>query len=165
MKRIISAAAIALAFTVAAGAQTPESQSPTTTKKSAKAGKMSSKPVTLTGCLREGETPDTFALDNVQASETTGMEHKGTAGGTATATSPAVAEDMGQVKLVSTADISLKEHVGHKVQVSGTMTGAMMKDKSSSSATGTSGAATDKDKGAHTLKVRSLRHISETCTP
>lgn len=189
MTRILSAAAIALAFTVGAGAQ---SQSyPDTTKKSDKAGKMSSKTVTLTGCLREGESPDTFALDNVKMSGethhgTTGAStpsSSGTAGSTASSSASGASSsmsDLGKVKLLATADINLKEHVGHEVQVSGTLSGMdKMKDKSSttssdttgsgssassSSATGTSGTAKNQDKDAHTLKVRSLRHISETCT-
>ncbi len=184
MTRILSTAAVALAFTVALGAQsTPQSQYPsqpsttkqTTKQKTTKTAKTtaSSKSVTLAGCLREGDTPNSFALDNVQVSGP-GSEPK------ESGVPSGMPGEMGQVKLVATADINLKEHVGHQVELTGMLTPAktMTKEKSStttsdtmgsgssassSSATGTSGA---KEKGANaeTLKVRALKHISETCT-
>jgi hypothetical protein len=193
MKNILSAAAIALAFAVSVSAQaTPPTQSPspTTDQKASKAHKMDSKgsrSVTLTGCLRQGDTPDSFALENAEVNEsgrggaTPGSTATGSSSAAGTGTSTGMSagmspSDLGAVKLIASADIDLKEHVGHQVQVSGTMSG-MTKDKSSttssdttgsgssassSSATGTSGTA--KDKGAHTVRVRSLKHISETCS-
>jgi hypothetical protein len=203
MKKILSAAAIALAFVVSAAAQStpqttpqPGTSSPEPSQKSSKAHKMGSMShnVTLTGCLQQGETPDSFELENVQMTQkgTGGSSSSEPATGSTSATGSGTSsgmsagmsgKDMGEVKLMASPDISLKEHVGHQVEVSGTMTGrGMMKDKSSttssdtmgsgssassSSAAGTSGTAKDKDtgkEGEHTLRVQSLKHISESCS-
>jgi len=169
MKNILSTAAIALAFAVSVSAQaTPPTPSttPTTDQKTSKAhtmGSAASKSVTLTGCLREGDTPNSFQLENAEMSKAT--ELSGTSG-TSTGMAAAMAgNDVREVKLVATADISLKEHVGHQVEVTGTLSGmgrGMMKDN----ATGTSGTDKDKDKdkNARTLTVRSFKHVSETCS-
>lgn len=220
MKKILSAAAVALAFAVSASAQaTTPSQSPSQTQpspsstagqkvhkgKATRHDEAGMKPttVTLTGCLRQGSTPDSFELDNAQVSsaEMPSMhtEHSGAAPEPSTSatqpssqpTSPAAGSqagtsasagmmtgELGNVKLVPSADIDLKDHVGHKVEVRGTMAASagrgMARDKesatsdtmgsgtsaSSSSATGTSGSSKD----AHTLRIRSFRHISDTCS-
>jgi hypothetical protein len=94
--------------------------------------------------------------------------------------------EMGSVKLMANADIDLKDHVGHKVEVRGTMmdnagksSKTMARDKgtstgdtmgsassaSPSSATGTSGSTSDTSgQGTHALRVRAFRHISESCS-
>jgi hypothetical protein len=200
MKQILSGAAIALAFAVAASAQTtppsssqPTSQStPSTTQKKAPHKKMAAKGsmVTLTGCLREGDTPGTFKLEKAEQAQgsqaTSGSTTTGatatTGSGTSTGMSAGMATaDLSNVNVVS-GDIDLKQHVGHRVELRGMLTSGqprpMTKDKgssstsdtmgsgsaaSSSSATGTSG-----EKGAaanaQTLRVRSFRHVSDTCT-
>lgn len=210
MKQILSAAAVALAFTASmSGQATPPSSSqtqstaPSAGQTSSKAHKkMSSKSsvVTLTGCLREGDTPGSFELQNVEVasmsrSDASSMhgEHPGSEAASSSASSSSASgggtsmgmsgEDMSTVKLLATSDIDLKPHVGHRVEVRGSMagpdSGKMTRDKSSatsdtmgsgssassSSATGTSGADRDASKqNAHTLRIRSFRHISESCS-
>lgn len=185
MKQILSAAAVAFAFTVCVSAQaTPPAQSPAQpnptkpntadTQKPPKGHVMKTPAtVTLTGCLREGSNPDTFQLENPQVGSTTGSSTP--ANPPSAAGMPA--GDLGAVTLVASPDIDLKPHVGHRVEVRGTMAGMESKGKkkgastsdtmgsagsaSSSSATGTSGAGKS---AAHTLKVRGLNHISDTCS-
>jgi hypothetical protein len=165
--------------------------------------------VTLSGCLREGSTANTFELQNVHMADSSAMSpgerHPDTAGSsaapssTAGQTSPSgtgastgmsggtPGSDMGPVTLLASADIDLKEHVGHQVEVRGTLSGGPSKTKdkgtgsasdtmgsgssaSSTSATGSSGTGTtgtagaDSAKNAHALKVRSLRHVSDSCS-
>ena len=186
MKQILSAAAVAFAFTVCVSAQaTPPAQSPAQpypakpnpadTQKPPKGHDMKAPAtVTLTGCLREGSDPNTFQLENPQvASSTTGSSTEPNPPSAA----GMPAGDLGPVTLVASTDIDLKPHVGHRVEVRGTMAGmpkaqGKAKEKtsdtmgstgsaSSSSATGTSGAG---KAAPHTLKVRGLNHISDTCS-
>lgn len=216
MKKILSAAAVALAFVVSASAQatspTPsQSQSqPTTspapaqkTHRSSTAHKTSSAAsiVTLTGCLRQGETPGSYQLDNAQMTSSTSSStvEQGSQTGASTSTSASATtgsgtsagmssgmsgSEMGSVKLMASADIDLKDHVGHKVEVRGSVVNdagksskTTAKDKgtsasdtmgsgssaSGSSATGTAGTA-NPDQASHTLKLRGFRHISDSCS-
>src|SRR5438876_3515241 len=70
MKRVFTAALVASAFAVGLAARTPPQYPPASQpEKKAPAAKHSStagRSVTLTGCLREGATPGTFALSHVQ---------------------------------------------------------------------------------------------------
>ena len=211
MKKILSAGAVALVFAVTAGAQTtpstasqsqPASPSAGHHQSPSKAHKMSSKAsiVTLTGCLRQGENPNSFKLENAQMTGTasSSAEQQGSSSGSNVSTSASATSgsgtstgmsagmsgtDMGSVTLMANADIDLKDHVGHKVEVRGTMVpsksgkahGTMTRDKgtatsdtmgsasgaSSTSATGTSGS---NQESAHALKVRGFQHISDSCS-
>lgn len=193
MKRILPALGVAVACAVTLGAQStppqqssqPQTQS-TTSKSKAQKSSMSSKSVTLTGCLREGDTPGTFVLANVDTSSlagTTGYEHPTTTppaagSGTSGSGSGSMSDKTNSVELVGNADLDLKAHVGHKVEISGTMVPqGKDKMKSKSSTAGTTGTATgettsetsrESRKGdmtnMHRLNVRSLKHISETCS-
>ncbi len=169
MRTVLFAAAIAFAFAISASAQATNPQPTPPEQKTTKTQKMSSsgKAVTLTGCLREGDTPNSFQLDNVQMSGAT--SEKATKEHGTTGTPPGMASsEMGIVRLVGAGNVNLKEHVGHTVQVTGLMTGrGMAKEKPSSPTsdtmgpTGTSGTPKPEE---HTLNVRSLKHVSETCT-
>ena len=123
MKRVFTAALVASAFAVGLAARTPPQYPPASQpEKKAPAAKHSStagRSVTLTGCLREGATPGTFALSNVQwdrggsrTSGTSGRAPKGGAAGSDT------------VQLTPSANVDLKPHVGHKIEVTGTTTSA-----------------------------------------
>jgi hypothetical protein len=162
MKRILPAVGIALAFSVAAGAQsttTPTTTDQTTKPKSSMGSKdMSARTVTLSGCLREADTPNAFVLANVDMSKMTDASmsghHETTPSTTATATPPtqttppsstgtsgmaagAPADAATTVVLIGGAD--LKDHVGHQIEVTGMMVpqGKDKKDK----AAGTTGSA------------------------
>jgi hypothetical protein len=170
MTRSFTASLIAVAFAAGLSAQTPppqtEKQYPDKKATDARGGKT----VTLSGCLREGEEPNTFVLANVDSTALpqrpagSPSEPAGTAGASAaTAT----------VKLIGSTDINLKPHVGHKVEVTGMF---VPQGQGAKRPTGTAGStpettsdttAREREKGAggeHRLNVRSLKHVSESCT-
>ena len=161
MKRILPAVGIALAFAVVATAQTQYPTDQTAKPKSS----MGSKTVTLAGCVREGDTPNTFVLANVDLSKMTDMSTRGretnppTAQTDPTATPPPTtpptqtqthpptsstgtsgmaSDSAATVALVGGAE--LKQHVGHQVEVTGVMV-PQGKDKKNKT-TGTTGSAT-----------------------
>lgn len=194
MKSTLIGTGLALACAVTLGAQStsptqsyPSSDSP---KKMSSDKAKDKKSVTLSGCLREGDAPGEFVLANVDMSQMKGMKgHDTTSTTTPSATSGSGSATTGaaggmdnRITLVSAANVNLKEHVGHQVEVTGTMAGMdKMKDKSRTP-TGTTGSAagettsdttsrtgsgergmkSDKD---HKLTVRALKHVSATCTP
>jgi hypothetical protein len=161
MTRCLTGCLVAVGLaTAGVSAQYPE-QKPAEKSKSAQT-------VTIAGCVREGDTPNSFLLSNVDASALASGA-TGTAG-TPPAGTPATAPTTTTVQLISSADIDLKKHVGHKVEVSGTISPA--------GAAGTTGMPSkpttdttareaekekDKSKPAHKLNVRSVKHVSETC--
>jgi hypothetical protein len=129
MKKTFAALCVsgALAFASGAFAQTASSSNPDE--------KDMSKGMTLTGCLREATgTTGEYELTNVSEKSATG--EKSTAG---------------TFRLVPGASVSLKEHVGHKVEITG------MKEASTAEKAPTTAAGQDK------IKVSALKHISPTC--
>jgi hypothetical protein len=113
----------ALAFASGAFAQAASSSSPEE--------KDMGKSMTVTGCLVEAPgAAGEYELTNVTGK--TATSEKSTAG---------------SYKLVAGGNVNLKEHVGHKVEITGTS------EKAS-----TSGAA-----GEEKLKVTNLKHISPSC--
>jgi hypothetical protein len=162
MTRCIPACVVAFALAaVGVSAQYPE-QKP--------ADKMSGKTaqsVTITGCVREGDTPNSFVLANVDPNALSGHQGSSATGTAGTPSAPAAsaagAANTATVALISTGDIDLKKHVGHKVEVSGTI--APGKPESGAGTAGTPSADTAaKDKQAHKLNVRSVKHVSESCS-
>ena len=81
------------------------------------------------------------------------------------------------VELNAAPDLNLRAHVGHRVQVTGSL-GDKGKMKNKTATSGTTGSAagetatdtTSREKGTgdqknvHRLNVKSLKHISESCT-
>jgi hypothetical protein len=124
MKRAISITCFAAAFAVGLSAQAPSTSA---------TAQSDSKTVTLTGCLRAGDAPGSFVLSNTKtadkaaagatsATSTTGTT--GTAGGATTTTTTTVSKDLenATVKLTgSPTGVTLGDHVGHTVQVTGTL--------------------------------------------
>lgn len=182
MRRILPIACVAFAFTVGLSAQTTGTGTPAGHKTHAsKAAKSSGRTVTLTGCLREGDTPGTYQLTNVDMSSMGAKSGKGTHAHGSTATSgtepsggqAGMGGAMGTINLVASGSVDLKEHVGHRVQVTGTW-GA-----GHSGTAGTSGYSAEEtseqkeseqkesmgsgEKGGRELTVKSLKHLSETC--
>lgn len=196
MKSIVTAAGVALACVVTLGAQ---STTPTQTDQKSSMGseKKMSKTVTLSGCVREGDAPDTYVLANVDMSRmqdagtpahgsspssstgstaTGGSTSSSTASGTSGTSAGGSIDAANSVRLIGSAN--LKDHVGHQVEVTGTM--APAKDKSKAKGTsGTSSAAGEttsdttshsgsmaksSDKNMHTLNVRSVKMVSASCS-
>jgi hypothetical protein len=123
----------------------------------------SAQSVTIAGCVREGDTPNSFILANVDPA--TLPAHGSAATGTSGA--PAGSAATATVQLITTADIDLKKHVGHKVEISGSPAkpeaGAAGTAGTPSSDTTTREADKDKSKPALKLTVKSVKHVSESC--
>jgi hypothetical protein len=100
----------------------------------------------VTGCVQAGTSPGTYVLAN--AVPAVGDKAASDAASMTKA-------EMGTIMLTGT-DVDLAPHVGHKVTISGTMTGKMA-DKPAT--------ATDTAAGAvgPSLKVKSLAMVSATC--
>jgi len=219
MKRLMTSTCLAAAFAVGLAAQstsTGTSQDP-----QAGGGQRGPRPVTATGCLRAGDTAGTYMLTDVQmqgggrrGGDTTGSTAgAGTTGGT-TAGSGSTAGGGGTtaggggttagaggsqrgnmpttLMLNPSADVDLKAHVGHKVEVTGTMAGgrggqgggAAGGTSGGTTAGGTSGGGTTGGgtttgtgtsaaggggtqgggRGGRSVSVTNVRMISESCS-
>jgi len=198
MKRTILATCLAGACAVALSAQTPTQQPPptstagttgaTTDQNTSASQRSRGGPMTITGCLKAGDTSGTYMLTNVKGmgrpSGTTGGETTGAGGTTAgaTSTSPQGGQTRGmnEVMLTAASDVDLKPHVGHEIQVTGTPTrgqgaGAGATTTGEGTTTGAAGTATGGTAagGATTattgrgtprnLNVTAVKMISDTC--
>src|SRR5688500_1290801 len=127
MKRLLLLTSLAVAVgSLSLAAQ--ETAKPQTTTKDT---------ITVTGCLQAGTAADTFTL-SIVTQIATGTSATGTSG-SAAATASASASGSPKAtdtkyELVTTGNVNLKPHVGHKVEITGT---PQSKEKA-----GTSGAAT-----------------------
>lgn len=181
IKRVFSMMCLALLAAVVAIAQTPppaEPQKPTTP--SEQPGRSSEargeRTMTLTGCLQQATEGTGFILTNVTAGA------KGTAG-TPTPSepgAPAAAPTASTYRLIGTGGQDLSKHVGHKVEVSGAITGRGAEPKGTAGATpepGTPPSTTPPSttppssaaspmaggKSEPRLNVKAIKHVSETC--
>jgi hypothetical protein len=101
----------------------------------------------VTGCVQAGTSPGTYVLANAVPA----------AGDKAASDAASMTKaDMGTVMLTGT-DVDLAPHVGHKVTISGTMTGKMA-DKPATTTDTAAGAV------GPSLKVKSLAMVSTTCS-
>ncbi len=119
-------------------AQAPVAQAPASAERGS---------TTLTGCLKAGAEPDSFILTNI-----------GPAGSdTAQKSAPGeLAKTDVSYKLSADGGVKLKDHVGHKVEVTGTLAGKGF--------TATPPASTEKPKAEMAnLKVTAIKHISPSC--
>jgi len=152
--RIWSAACVAMAFGMTAGmfAQDPQSAPPSSAQKSAKT-------ITVSGCVTKAQQSPTGTTGATGAAGTNeakfvltnaALASKDTAG-TAGAPATAIASEY----KLDASDSKLTPHVGHKVEVTGTVAEPMGgEEKPAASAA-----------NAPTLKVDSVKMIAATCTP
>ena len=114
------------------------------------ADKMDKKAQSMTGCVQAGSAAGTYMLANAQPAMGDKM---------ATDTMSAAKADMGEITLSAT-DVDLAAHVGHKVTVTGAMSGKMKHgDMPKDDKAATAGMAA----AGPTLKVKSLTMVSATC--
>jgi hypothetical protein len=199
MKRTILATCLAGACAVALSAQSPTQQPPTSTgtsgatttgqDTSASGQRSRGGPITITGCLKAGDTSGTYMLTNVKGmgrtTGTTGGETTGaggtTAGATTTAPQGGQRSGMNEVTLTASSNVDLKPHVGHQIEVTGTparggSTGAATTgaagDTTAAAGTATggtaAGGATTATSGQtgrmpRSLNVTSIKMVSDTC--
>lgn len=120
MKRVLAASCFAFAGAVALAAQPPAGQEPRTGTAPAVGQE---KTVTVTGCLRAGDQPNTFVLENVKPDMPKGEKATGTTG------SPALTEGSTLRIMGAPAKLDLKAHVGHTVQLTGMIVPQGAKDQ------------------------------------
>jgi hypothetical protein len=172
MKRVLTATCFAMACAVGLAAQ----QTTGTTGSEGQSGQSRSR--TVTGCLRAGDTAGTYTLTDIQMGARSGDTTAGggsatTGGGTTGTTGGTMAEGQrGQmptsVTLNPESGVDLKAHVGHKVEVTGTM--APGGRSGGDPTTGTTGGGTGQETtggqahATRTLNVTSVRMVSESCS-
>jgi len=101
-------------------------------EKSASSGEHKSAAGKYTGCLQKGDEPNEFKLTNVEG----GSEEYELIGGK-----------------------GLKDHVGHKVEVTGKKVSAKQAEKAEKA----SGKEEKGEAGHEHIRVKSMRHIAATC--
>ncbi len=157
MKRVLAGTFMAATFAVGLAAQTPQnppstppSQPPMQERESA------SKNVTVTGCLKAGESADSFMLSDLKFGKP-GDKAVGTSGA-----APAAIASATSLKLTgSPSGTKLSEHVGHTIEVTGTVS-----EKSASApAAPADPAARPSASATPALDVRTVKMVSATCTP
>ena len=113
--------------------------------------KDAAKTVTVTGCLKAGEGTDSFLLSNLKWKEDKAV---GTSGAVTPAAPPISATSL---KLVASPSTKLSDHVGHTVEVNGTIGDKAGKDRANPpDPAGASAQAS--------LNVRGVKMIAATCT-
>ena len=152
MRSIVVCVGIAMAVTSGACRQKPKSTS--VAESQSQSAQPANQPVTIAGCLKAGEAPETFVLTAAR-----------TGGSNETAT----------YQLVAAPDVNLKDHVGHRVEINGMVntqqeiasrTTAVPNERSRP--TGTSGSPKVETKTEIDIKrvsVSSVKPISDKCEP
>ena len=142
---------MAAAFAVGLSAQAPAQSQPM------QEGKDAAKNVTVTGCLKAGDTADSFTLSDLKWGSDKAVGTTGTP-----AAPPAISAT--SLKLTGNpASGKLSEHVGHTVEVTGAIEKAD-KDKDAPAATPDPAARPSASAGAApSLNVRNLRMVAATC--
>lgn len=160
MKRALTGTFLAATFAVGLSAQTPpQSTTPPQTptpqaQQPMQESRDAAKNVTVTGCLKAGDSADSFMLSDLKwGSKSTG----GAVGTSGTGTPPAAIASATSLKLIPGASAKLSDHVGHQVEVSGTVS-----DKASPSTPPDPASARPAAAGP-ALEVRNVKMVSATC--
>jgi opacity protein-like surface antigen len=134
MKYLVLGAGVALACGLVAGASAAE-------KKGA-AHATGEHHMSLTGCLQKGSEPNTFKLTDVSGEHAKGVKEWELVG--------------------APADLKLGDHVGHKVEVTGSTVGPRTAEKLEGVQKPSKKELAEESKEHH-LKVTGLKHVSPTC--
>jgi len=184
MKRMMTnafAIAAAASWVMVAGAQSYPSGQSGQSAQSEQPGWSETKSMKFTGCLQQGDTPNSFKLTNVQPAETpgagstSGTSGSGTTGSGTTGAGSALGSSMlSELELVATgASVDLSEHVGKRVEITGK---AAKKDTDRESMSGTSGSGTSGSgstagqSGTHSghdkkkIQVTAVRSLGDSCS-
>jgi ribonuclease R len=187
MKRVFTATCLAATFAVGLAAQSTGTSGTagTVTGQDPQPGaQRGGGPRTVTGCLRGGDTAGSYMLTDVimqggggrRGGDATSTGASTTAGSTAGAGATGTGPESGgamapmSIMLNAVSDVDLKAHVGHKIEVTGTMAGGRGRGgDAAGSATGpgapapTGGQVTGRG-GPRSMTVTSVRMISESCS-
>ena len=158
---VMFAAAVATAGAQGGATGTPE-QKPM--DKSA-----SGKEVTLTGCLQADANKTMFWLSDAG----TAGEAKSETGAPASTTAGKASDMKKSYRLTPAASVSLQPHVGHKVEITGTIDksagasarGTAGAETPAAGATGTAGSEAKRLENAPQVNVSAVKHVSPTCQP
>jgi hypothetical protein len=170
MKRVLTGTFLAATFAVGLSAQSPTPSSPPSTSPSSpspSAQSPSYEPkdaakggVTVTGCLKAGDSADSFILSDLKFTDKKAPGAVGTSG---SAPVPAAIASATTLKL-NPGTAKLTDHIGHTVEV----TGAVGAKADAGAATPPADAAASPRASASSgpsLDVKSVKMVSETCTP
>ena len=147
MKRVIAGTFMATVFAVGLSAQATSPQS-----QPAQESKDAAKNVTVTGCLKAGDTPESFMLSDLKWASDKAVGTTGSAAPAISATS---------VKLVgSPSSGKLADHVGHTIEVTGSIEKA---DKAPSAAADPAAKPPASSSSAPALNVRNVKMVAATC--
>ena len=164
MKRVLTGTFLAATFAVGLAAQTPPQnppstppQTPPTAQSQPAQDRDAAKSITVTGCLKAGDAAGSYMLSDLQWGKS-GDKAVGTTG----AGAPAGMASATSLKLTgSPSGAKLSEHVGHKVEV----TGSIEKSAGAAAPTTPADPASRASSAAPSLDVRSVKMVSATCTP
>ncbi len=150
MKRVIAGTFMATVFAVGLSAQAPAPQSQPQSQPAE--SKDAAKNVTVTGCLKAGDTPESFMLSDLKWASDKAV-------GTAGSAAPAISAT--SVKLVgSPSSGKLADHVGHTIEVTGSIEKA---DKAPSAAADPAAKPPASSSSAPALNVRNVKMVAATC--
>ena len=203
MTRLLTVTGLAAMFAVGLAAQSTTGTSGTTTQDpqtttAGGGGQRGGGPRTITGCLRAGDTAGTYMLTNVEGmggrrggmggnTTTSGTTTSGTTTGTAAAGNTATAgggtmgqgRGMNSIMLNADSGVDLKEHVGHKIEVTGTFAGGRrggMNGGATSTTTSTAGGTStgastaggstmgQGGRGMRSMTVTAVKMVSDSCS-
>ncbi len=152
MKKVFAGTFAAALLAVGVSAQTPQT---TPQNPPMQEAKDAAKTLTVTGCLKAGDSPESFMLSDLKWKDDKAV---GTSGATTPAAPPMAATSL---KLIPNATTKLSDHVGHTVEVTGTIGDKAM---GSAGAAATSDPAARPSASAQTaLNVRNVRMVAATC--
>ncbi len=196
MKRVFTATCLAATFAVGLAAQSTGTSGSAQDPQQGGQGRGGG-PRTVTGCLRAGDTAGTYMLTDVQMQGGGGAGAAGTAGGGTTAAGGGTqgrGGAPGSIMLTADSSVDLKAHVGHKIEVTGTLAGggrrggdAATTGTATGTTTGGSGTATATGtgstsgttgaagatstgqgqgggRGPRSMTVTNVRMVSESCS-
>jgi len=160
MKRVLAGSFMAAAFAVGLSAQTTPPQSTPPSQPPARESRDAANTVTVSGCLKAGDSADSFMLSDLKFASRD--KSAGAVGTTGTAAPPAAIASATSLKLVPGASAKLSEHVGHQIEVTGTVSD---KEKSASpAAPADPAAARPSASSTPSLEVRTVKMIAATCS-
>ena len=165
MKRVLTGTFLAATFAVGLSAQSPmppqtpspQAQPPMQESKDA------AKSVTVTGCLKAGDLADSFILSNLKWSDK--AKATGAVGTTGSAAVPASVASATTLKIIPSASTKLTGHVGHTVEVTGTVSEKDKADRGASTTYPDPASPRPSASSGPSVEVRTLKMVSETCTP
>ena len=153
MQRLLTAAIVAAICTTGLAAQSTQTAQ---TKDEAQKVPV----LTVSGCLRNGEEPNTFVLTSVKWLDKTSAEKS------AVGTSGSDADNSGAtLRLVGTpSGVRMSEHVGHTVEITGTLIDEVSPKPQPEAEQATQPPSQQPaPKSGHTMNVRTIKMIGESC--